>query len=88
MEIILDIETASLTDNREDALSPINGRVIAIGMKFLKEEHIIMEDDEKLLLQKFWDKIRELHKQFSVIRYVGFNIRDFDFYFLINIVLL
>ncbi|MFH1439397.1 MAG: ribonuclease H-like domain-containing protein [Candidatus Woesearchaeota archaeon] len=84
MEIILDIETASLTDNREDALSPINGRVIAIGMKFLKEELIIMEEDEKLLILKFWDKIRELHKKFSSVRYVGYNIRDFDFYFMIN----
>ena len=84
MEIILDIETAPLTDKTEDALSPINGRVIAIGMKFLKEELIIMEEDEKLLIQQFWDKIRELNKRFSVIRYVGFNIRDFDFYFIIN----
>ena len=84
MEIILDIETAPLTENAEDALSPMNGRVVAIGMKYLKEELIIMEDDEKELILKFWEKIRELHKQFSIIRYVGFNIRDFDFYFLIN----
>ena len=84
MEIILDIETASLTSDSEGALSPINGRVIAIGMKYLKEEVIIMEDDERLLIQKFWDYIRELKKKFSVIRYVGFNIRDFDFYFIIN----
>ncbi|MBT4540941.1 hypothetical protein HOC35_05495 [Candidatus Woesearchaeota archaeon] len=84
MEIILDIETASLTEDREGALSPIKGRIVAIGLKFLKEELIIMEEDEKLLIQKFWSKIRELHKRFSVIRYVGFNIRDFDFYFIIN----
>jgi len=84
MEIILDIETAPLTENREDALSPMKGRVVAIGMKFLKEELIIMEEDEKELIEKFWNKIRELHKRFSIIRYVGFNIRDFDFYFLIN----
>lgn len=84
MEVIIDIETAPLTNNPEDALSPINGRVVAIGMKYLKEEIIIMEEDEKLLIQNFWGKIKELHEKFSVVRYVGFNIKDFDFYFVIN----
>jgi len=84
MEIIIDIETAPLTNNAEDALSPLNGRVVAIGLKYLKEELIIMEEDEALLIQKFWEKIRELHGKFSIIRYVGFNLKDFDFYFVIN----
>ena len=84
MEIVIDIETASLTDKREDALNPLKGRVVAIGLKYLKEEVVILEWDEKLLLEKFWRKIRELSTKFSIIRYVGFNIIDFDFFFVIN----
>src|SRR3989338_6472098 len=86
MDIILDIETAPLTDEAapEDALSPITGRIVGIGLKYLKEELIIIEQNEKIIIEQFWNKIGELQKRFSTLRFVGFNIVDFDYYFIVT----
>ncbi len=85
MDVILDIETAPIGENalQEDALSPITGRIVAIGLKYLKEELIIFNEDEKQLVEEFWLKIKQLQQQFSSIRFVGFNIVDFDYYFIL-----
>ncbi len=95
MNIIFDIETAplqpkkhiKLTDNGETvdigALSPITGKIIAIGIRH-DTESFIFTGDEKQLLTKFWQKIKSIadnHKGY--IKLIGFNVKQFDMHFLI-----
>jgi len=98
--IILDIETAphnygecmernKTTDQLEDvgALSPITGRVTAIGTTILiskqqPKTHIFMDQDEKLMLSQFWTMLKALGET-RIFRIVGFNIHSFDMPFLI-----
>ncbi|HII29903.1 hypothetical protein COT48_03805 [Candidatus Woesearchaeota archaeon CG08_land_8_20_14_0_20_47_9] len=89
MYLILDIETAPLESlnsegKPEDALSPITGRVIAIGMRWRDEERIIMDPNEKKMLSEFWSELRAFSNSYPNFRLVGFNVIDFDMYFLIN----
>lgn len=69
MNIIFDIET--------DGLNPIDNRITAIGLKTEKEEIILMDKDEAIILQQFWQYL----KQFQSFRLIGFNNYSFDNYF-------
>jgi hypothetical protein len=63
------------------ALSPLTGKVIAIGFEFLGEFKIIGElNNESEMLSSFWDHIRHDHTS----QYIGFNIAAFDLPFLIR----
>lgn len=72
MEIVFDIET--------DGLSPIENRIVMIGIKTEKEELIITSDNEKEIIEEFWQYL----KQNNVSMLIGFNIRSFDIPFIIS----
>lgn len=96
MDIIIDIETAPLefgkylykderTGEEKDigALSPITGRITALGLKYNDIENIFISEDEGEMLNEFWRSIENLHmKEKAPIRFVGFGIKKFDMHFL------
>ncbi len=74
--LILDVETTGLNEMQE--------KIIAIGVKFYdpitntsEETKIFYNEDEKQLLQEFWDYL----KRYRAGVLVGFNL-DFDWQFL------
>ncbi len=94
--LYLDIETCpisrqtyfSLSDEeaRQKLLNPIDSRVVAIGLKYSdsKDTIILLEDDEKNMLEGLWEVIGKLRGNSSGFRIVGFNILSFDMPFLIT----
>ncbi len=94
MDIVFDIETAPLeygqrmvideeTGEEKDigALSPITGRIIALGWRSGGQEQIFMDQDEKKIIEQFWRSIEKVGGNF--IRLVGFSIKKFDIHFLL-----
>lgn len=68
--IVFDIET--------DGLNPLENRITAIGIKTDKQEIVIMEEDERRMLERFWTFL----SRFDKFRLIGFNNFNFDQYFL------
>jgi hypothetical protein len=67
------------------ALSPMTGRVLAIGMLHHKSEKFVCIDDsatEATMIQEFWNAIRGDGSQLHTL--IGFNINAFDLPFLIK----
>jgi len=95
---VVDIETVSLTepaptdaatkqeqtDSDRGALDPLTGRIVCVGLIFLKDRHeaesglSLISRDEKVLLQRFWAYIGE--KRIS--SFVAHNGLGFDLPFL------
>ena len=69
--IIVDIETSGL--------SPLNDRIVAIGVKKGKEGMIITDKDEGNLLAQFWGYLKEQ----GHYRLISFNGYQFDIPFII-----
>lgn len=92
--LYLDIETCPVTLNgyfekeeeeRQKLINPIDSKVIAIGLKEKNKESVIfIGDDEKELLEKFWNYFKDFKTRFPVFRLVGFNIKSFDISFLVT----
>ncbi|MFT7615524.1 MAG: hypothetical protein ACI8Y7_000338 [Candidatus Woesearchaeota archaeon] len=90
MDIFLDIETVPLKPGEhlsEDgndigALSPITGKIMAVGWSIRGEPKIAV-GEEKEVLEKFWDSMRSIHTIGGTIRFIGFNIRQFDMHFIL-----
>jgi predicted PolB exonuclease-like 3'-5' exonuclease len=88
---ILDIETAPLKmdgyfelpeEEQKKLLNPIDSKVVAIGIRSNGVNKIIMDEDEKKMLQEFW---WEWRKNISpMLQVVGFNILHFDIPFLVT----
>lgn len=94
----MDVETVPLDkekylsldeDERKKLLNPIDSRIVAIGVKKnTLVEHILMGEDEALLLREFWSLLERKPSTPSnpsqPYRIVGFNIKDFDLPFLVT----
>ena len=97
MDIVFDIETAPIrfgeymvrddvTGEMKDigALTPITGRIIAIGWMAGEEQHVFFDVDEQKILERFWHSIAEAAQgSNSFVRFIGFNIKKFDLHFLL-----
>ena len=88
--LILDIETCPINmgqyetldeEERKKLLNPIDSRIIAIGVRHNHEDTILLDENEKALLELFWKRWNELRKVGTQI--VGFNISVFDLPFLV-----
>ena len=88
---ILDIETAPLKmdgyfelqeEEQKKLLNPINSRVVAIGIRSSNINKIIMDNDEKKMLQDFWFEWRRNIS--PMLQVVGFNVLHFDIPFLVT----
>lgn len=89
--LILDIETCPTNrggyeqlseEEQKKLLNPIDSRITAIGIRFGEKNTIIMEEDEKVLLEKFWETWKEIKKPHVSV--VGFNIATFDIPFIVT----
>ena len=60
------------------ALSPLTGRVLAIGIGDLETDPLILGGEESSLLESFWGAVDH------TAHMVGFNIRGFDLPFLVR----
>lgn len=64
------------------ALSPETGRVLAIGMKLLGGNSIIIDEtDEESLLDLFWSRVTDIRNRSESSRLIGFNTHKFDWRF-------
>jgi predicted PolB exonuclease-like 3'-5' exonuclease len=89
--IIVDIETAPIilieeyfelsSKDKLSMLNPIDSRIVAIGVKIDGENYILIDKDEKIILDAFW-KLIEMQSDDSKI--IGFNILNFDLPFIIS----
>lgn len=70
--ICFDIETTGL--------NPIQDRITAIGIKTSGMETAIIDEDERNILEKFWELVGW---KYPYIRLVGFNCQGFDMPFII-----
>jgi len=92
--LVLDIETAPLLpfedyeqldqEHKQKLMNPHDSRVVAVGLRFEGNDHLLSGDREKDILQRFWHQLRELFQKDRFLFLVGFNISDFDFPFLIT----
>lgn len=87
-KIAADIAKKKVRFKEQAALSPLTGRVLAVGFlpDFGKESVIIGDDDEKVLLGRVWDHFRTGGGYGGHYRpqFVGFNIHGFDLPFLVK----
>lgn len=67
-------------DIETTGLSPLNSRITAIGVSNGFGTDAIVDQDEKFILEKFWEGIKRKH---PYIRLIGFNCQSFDLPFLI-----
>ncbi len=88
---ILDIETAPIKrdgyfelpeEEQKKLLNPIDSRIVAIGIRANGQNKIIMDDDEKKMLQEFWFEWRRNIS--PMLQVVGFNISHFDIPFVVT----
>ena len=89
--IILDIETVPLDMEKYDTLpeeekfkilNPIDSRIVAIGFKHEGVRTVIIDEDERILLEQFWKKFNDARTKTPGSIIVGFNITNFDLSFL------
>ncbi|MFT4313175.1 MAG: ribonuclease H-like domain-containing protein [Candidatus Woesearchaeota archaeon] len=95
MEYIFDIETAPLkpgehtrvTEQNEvqdiGGLSPVTGKIIAIGLLH-QDKPYIFTGHEKTILTDFWQTLKTLaDSEKGYVKLIGFNIKQFDIHFLL-----
>ena len=74
------INDVMVFDLSTEGLEPLQHRIIGVTTKTVKEERIFTDRDEKILLESFWNYIKE--NNFN--RIVGFNSDCFDIPMLIT----
>lgn len=88
---IVDIETVPINldtyfskeeNERLEFLNPMDSKIFAIGIRYNEKNILISGDDEKEVLEKFWEKWRQISIESKVTNVVGFNIIRFDMPFI------
>ncbi len=91
--VVIDVETCPVDkekylsleeDGRKKFLNPIDSRIVAIGLKHSEKTVILMDADEKQMLEEFWAELTKFQKGNPSKKIVGFNIKDFDLPFLVT----
>lgn len=92
--MVIDVETSPIDfkeyqqideDERiNEFLNPIKSKIVAIGIRNKeKNQTFISFDDEKKILEDFWEEWSAIRKGSNSVAVVGFNICDFDMYMLV-----
>ncbi len=85
--LILDVETCPLVldgyfdlgeAEQKKLINPVDSRIVAIGLKQGSVLKVIMDLDEKRMLEAFWKEVAFFKKGTSQKRIVGFNLKEFD----------
>ena len=73
-------------EERKKLLNPIDSRIVAIGIKQKGKEPVILLDfeDEKKMLEEFWEKLAHFKKEHAYGKIVGFNVKNFDLPFVVT----
>ncbi|MEK6955490.1 MAG: hypothetical protein AABW52_02430 [Nanoarchaeota archaeon] len=88
---VIDIETCPLVledyellddESRLKLINPIDSKIIAIGLRYGDANFIFMGDDEKKLLEDFWEEWRSIKGENNMLKVVGFNLSSFDIPFI------
>jgi len=90
---VIDIETCPIVlDNYESLdeesriklINPIDSKIIALGLKYGDSNQIFMGENEKEILEDFWEAWREIKGENNMIKVVGFNTTSFDIPFIVT----
>jgi len=90
---VIDIETCPINlenhenlneDQKNKLINPIDSKIIAIGIRYDKKNIILLDEDEKNILEEFWLEWKTITKGSDQIRAVGFSITNFDIPFIIS----
>lgn len=68
------------------ALSPLTGKIIAIGMSDIREDEVwtaTNKDDERVVLEEF-KRVFESYARTGSVTVAGFNVREFDVPFILG----
>ncbi|OIO40381.1 hypothetical protein CO154_01900 [Candidatus Pacearchaeota archaeon CG_4_9_14_3_um_filter_31_7] len=90
---IVDIETCPIDlekyqqlneEEQKKLMNPIDSKIIAIGLRYNGKNKIIMDENEKVMLEKFWSEWENIKKGNPYTNVVGFSITNFDLPFLVS----
>ena len=89
---VIDIETCPINielyknkneEERLKLLNPIDSKVIAIGIRHSAQNQIFFSENEKEILQNFWEEWRKIKQENPNAQIYGFSILNFDIPFLV-----
>ena len=69
-------------DERGELLNPIDSRIICAGIRFNEKNFVFTDENERILLKKFWDVWKDITDKDRFTKIVGFNILSFDMPFI------
>ena len=91
---VVDIETCPIDlprylaieneEERRKLLNPIDSKIIAIGVRYSSENKIFLSENEKEILEKFWEEWKKIKSTNSSAQACGFDILRFDIPFIIS----
>jgi len=90
---IVDVETCpidlenynSLNDEEKlKLLNPIDSKIIALGIRYKSKNIVFIDDDERKILENFWNEWRRIKQENQSNILVGFNVIKFDIPFIVT----
>src|SRR3989344_6496245 len=71
-------------DKRTELLNSIDSKIWAIGIRYKEFNKLFYGNDEKDILERFWDEMASIMEGKPLMNIVGFNITNFDIPFIIS----
>lgn len=90
---IVDIETCPINlenysnlneEEKIKLLNPIDSKIVALGIRYKNKDTVLIDDDEKKILESFWSEWRRIKQENQNNILVGFNIINFDIPFIVT----
>ena len=88
---IVDIEVAPIEtvgyneldeEQKLKLLNPIDSKIIALGIRFNRENKIFYAGSEREIIESFWKEWASIKQKVNLVHVVGFNINNFDLPFI------
>ncbi|HRT03377.1 MAG TPA: 3'-5' exonuclease [Candidatus Diapherotrites archaeon] len=71
-------------EEKQKLINPIDSMIIGIGIRYQEKNIIFSNQNEKEILNKFWEEWKNIKKDKPAIPTIGFNINNFDIPFLVG----
>ncbi len=90
---IIDIETCPLNlenyssldeEEKIKLLNPIDSKIVALGIRYKNKNTIFISNEEKKILESFWNEWKKIKQENQNNLAVGFNIINFDIPFIVT----